>query len=407
MNKLLVVDDEPDYCQHLRLALEPDGYTVRTATSGQEAIELAALSPPDVAVIDYLLRCHIDGLELVGALQTLNERLRSVLMTRSGASDLRRRVQESTAIVYLEKPFSVAEIRRLVHSAVELARQDAEPPVSVACGIWDVSSDGVIEYANERGRYFMRQRGVADDRPPLKLILPDAASRLSEAERGWIECATPGGRDTWLIRSRRSSGGHWLCCVLTPETLYVARDPVVAHLLGASARVESAWPLDGRAMLIDPREPNRLAFGAYFRSHGFTMHTAPSLEEGAGILSRDTQTRYVVLHRAACGEITPAVQQMLQAREGATVIGVGVGGDEPEFLAAGAGHFLADPLDVRRVADVLLDRLGDCSECGLLLPLCRAALSDVWECAGCGARYRGVLDASATEETRQNARRIH
>ena len=52
--RILIVDDDPDMVELLRLALTEAGFSVRTATDGQEALRKALRAPPDLVVLDLV-----------------------------------------------------------------------------------------------------------------------------------------------------------------------------------------------------------------------------------------------------------------------------------------------------------------------------------------------------------------
>jgi CheY-like chemotaxis protein len=62
--RVLVVDDEPDACEAVRLVLSQHGATVCTATSGSAALELLESMTPDVLVADLAMP-EVDGYDLI------------------------------------------------------------------------------------------------------------------------------------------------------------------------------------------------------------------------------------------------------------------------------------------------------------------------------------------------------
>jgi DNA-binding response OmpR family regulator len=61
--KILVVDDEPKACDLLRLNLEPQGFSVISATNGDDAIRLAWSEKPDFIILDICMKGK-DGWEV-------------------------------------------------------------------------------------------------------------------------------------------------------------------------------------------------------------------------------------------------------------------------------------------------------------------------------------------------------
>ena len=111
MSKILVVDDEEDVLDVLRLVLAKSGYEVLTATSGMEGLTQAESQLPDLIVLDIMMQ-QMDGWEVLKLLK-LDERTSSIpvviLSARVEPKDKIRGLQEG-AIDYVTKPFAVREI---------------------------------------------------------------------------------------------------------------------------------------------------------------------------------------------------------------------------------------------------------------------------------------------------------
>ena len=60
--KILVVDDEPDILELVQYNLEKEGFSVRTASNGIEAIEIALQWGPDLILLDVMMP-EMDGME--------------------------------------------------------------------------------------------------------------------------------------------------------------------------------------------------------------------------------------------------------------------------------------------------------------------------------------------------------
>ena len=115
---MLVADDDPDIRQLVRLRLERSGCTVISAGDGAEALDLAALTPPDIAILDVAMP-NLSGLEVTRALRARNATMPVILLTaRARDSDVREGAAAG-ADAYITKPFSPQElesrVRELVH----------------------------------------------------------------------------------------------------------------------------------------------------------------------------------------------------------------------------------------------------------------------------------------------------
>lgn len=122
--RILVVDDDPDILQFVRLNLELDGFEVEVAGGGREALEKAAADPPDLMLLDVMMP-EIDGL-------TVLRRMRSdpptanvpviVLTARSLAED-RVKGLDLGADDYITKPFDLEELIARVRTVLRRSRQ--------------------------------------------------------------------------------------------------------------------------------------------------------------------------------------------------------------------------------------------------------------------------------------------
>jgi two-component system alkaline phosphatase synthesis response regulator PhoP len=61
--KILVVDDEPDFCSIVQVQLEKEGFDVDVAYNGVEGLEKVHASPPDAIVLDVMMP-EMDGYEV-------------------------------------------------------------------------------------------------------------------------------------------------------------------------------------------------------------------------------------------------------------------------------------------------------------------------------------------------------
>ena len=62
--KILVVDDDPDFVEAMRLTLEPNGYQVISAASGDEGLARVQSESPDLVILDVIMSSVLDGLQM-------------------------------------------------------------------------------------------------------------------------------------------------------------------------------------------------------------------------------------------------------------------------------------------------------------------------------------------------------
>ena len=117
MERVLVVDDEPDVLLLCRLNLEQQGFHVLVASNGRSALDLLRDEKPDVLVLDLMMpgMTGYDVLEAIRADEQLPETPILVLTAKSLQAD-RVRTAELGASAFLTKPFLPSELCDLVRS---------------------------------------------------------------------------------------------------------------------------------------------------------------------------------------------------------------------------------------------------------------------------------------------------
>ena len=149
--RILVVDDDPDILQFVRLNLELDGFEVDLAGGGREALERASEAPPDLMLLDVMMP-EIDGLSVL-------RRLRSdpgtssipviVLTARSLAED-RVKGLDLGADDYITKPFDLEELIARVRTVLRRSQQMRDlSPLTGLPGTFRIT--GKLEECIDRG----------------------------------------------------------------------------------------------------------------------------------------------------------------------------------------------------------------------------------------------------------------
>jgi two-component system KDP operon response regulator KdpE len=115
VNRVLVVDDEPQILRSLRTSLGANDFEVLTAESGEEALAQAAASAPDMVILDLGLP-DIDGTEVVRRLRAWTDVPVIVLSVRAGQED-KIGALDAGADDYVTKPFAVGELLARMRAA--------------------------------------------------------------------------------------------------------------------------------------------------------------------------------------------------------------------------------------------------------------------------------------------------
>jgi DNA-binding response OmpR family regulator len=119
MTTVLIVDDEPNVVELVRVTLEDDRINVLAATSGAEALEVAAEAHPDLILLDVHLP-DLSGLEVCRRLRREPALAggRIVMLTAAAQREDVSRGLAAGADEYLTKPFSPVRLLALVESLV-------------------------------------------------------------------------------------------------------------------------------------------------------------------------------------------------------------------------------------------------------------------------------------------------
>jgi two-component system KDP operon response regulator KdpE len=127
--KILVVDDEPQILHALRLTLSRAGYEVQTAETGEDALALAAISPPEGVILDLVLP-GISGIEVCRRLRTWS---RVPILVLSAVGDEREKVEalDAGADDYVTKPFGVEELLARLRASLRRTEPPAGPVIEV------------------------------------------------------------------------------------------------------------------------------------------------------------------------------------------------------------------------------------------------------------------------------------
>ena len=117
---VLVVEDEPDIRELIRVNLELDGYRVVLAVDGAAGLEAARAERPDIVILDVMLP-GIDGWGVLTQLKAQGDELANVpVLMLTALTDPMDRLRGGIegAIRYLTKPFSPAKLRDEIRDAL-------------------------------------------------------------------------------------------------------------------------------------------------------------------------------------------------------------------------------------------------------------------------------------------------
>ena len=162
-NKILVVDDDLNICELLKLYLENDGYVVFTANDGQEAVDMFHNKTPDLVLLDIMLPKK-DGWQVCREIRKTSS-APIIMLTAKGETFDKVLGLELGADDYVVKPFDAKEVMARVKAVLRRTTGDSESTET---------EKKVVIYDNLEiniQNYEMKVKGVSVDTPPKELEL--------------------------------------------------------------------------------------------------------------------------------------------------------------------------------------------------------------------------------------------
>jgi two-component system KDP operon response regulator KdpE len=131
--RILVCDDEPQILRALRVILRDAGYEAILASTGEEALDHAAVKPPAAAILDLMLP-DLDGVELTRRLREWSQ-MPILVLSAVGEEDRKVEALAAGADDYVTKPFGPRELVARLQAILRRATPEAAEPKIVADGL--------------------------------------------------------------------------------------------------------------------------------------------------------------------------------------------------------------------------------------------------------------------------------
>ena len=159
--KILVVDDDTNICELLRLYLEKEGYVVKIVNDGVSAINAFKQENPDLTLLDIMIP-KLDGWQVCREIRKFSDQP-IIMLTAKGETFDKVLGLELGADDYVTKPFDTKEVVARIKAVL---RRTA--PASDTSDVKEVNYDKLsINLTN----YEMKVNGVSVDTPPKELEL--------------------------------------------------------------------------------------------------------------------------------------------------------------------------------------------------------------------------------------------
>ena len=178
--RILVAEDDPKLCAHLKHALQQSGYAVDETGDGQEALWLGKENSYDAAVLDISMP-GMDGVSVTRALRKAEKTFPVILSTARGALCDKVGGLDAGADDYLVKPFSTEEL--LARLRAVLRRRS--PDLSSVVRVGDLELDHRTRQARRAGSDLVLTNREFALLEALAEASPRTVTKTSLVERVW------------------------------------------------------------------------------------------------------------------------------------------------------------------------------------------------------------------------------
>lgn len=162
-NKILVVDDDLNICELLKLYLENEGYTAFVANDGQAAVDTFEAKNPDLVLLDIMLP-KMDGWQVCREIRKTSS-VPIIMLTAKGETFDKVLGLELGADDYVTKPFDAKEVMARIKAVLRRSKGES----GTAAQEKKTVSYDKLEINIEN--YEMKVNGVVVDTPPKELEL--------------------------------------------------------------------------------------------------------------------------------------------------------------------------------------------------------------------------------------------
>ena len=163
MNKILLIDDEPDILRVLGISLKADGYDVIPALNGTEGLQAFAKEKPSIVITDIKMP-GMDGIEVLGKIKELDPNTEVIIITghgdidnaieslKYGASDfINKPVRDEALSIALARAKEKLDIRRKLkeyttdlEKKIEVATRELRRQTNFQIKLIRSSNDGIV-----------------------------------------------------------------------------------------------------------------------------------------------------------------------------------------------------------------------------------------------------------------------
>ncbi len=168
---IVALDDDPDFREYIQGVLAADSHAVRVAATPEEFFRMCEAELPDAVLLDIKMGRH-SGEEVLAEIRQRWAKLCVIVVTGYPTMEGMRQTFKQDVFDYLSKPFSIAELRRVLRQA------------TAALGLGDSPQDRLRREIGHQIR--MSRTGKGWTLRDLSEASGVSVSQLSTIERGSV-----------------------------------------------------------------------------------------------------------------------------------------------------------------------------------------------------------------------------
>lgn len=116
---LMVVDNEIDVCNFIKMFFEVRGFEVMTAYNADEALEKIESAKPDIVLLDVKMRSDMEGIEYLPRIRKALPSAKIIMVTGVDESEIIEKAKKTGADDYITKPLVLEYLESTVLSKVK------------------------------------------------------------------------------------------------------------------------------------------------------------------------------------------------------------------------------------------------------------------------------------------------
>ena len=124
-DSILIVDDDPRFCDSLKVLLSNQGYQIQTSNSGKEAVEYLANNSYDLVLLDVVIP-DMDGHQIMDFINSKSPETLVIVITGHASTESAIESLRRGAYDYLRKPFEPEELLKTVENTLNRKRLEKE-----------------------------------------------------------------------------------------------------------------------------------------------------------------------------------------------------------------------------------------------------------------------------------------